>query len=255
MSDCGDRASLIQADLDGELDPAASMALAAHVKTCPTCTELQAALAALSVQVRAETPYFPAPASLHQSVRTALLAAEATARAPRPARLRLAWLRPATGWSFAAGALAAGLAAFMLRPAPGESILPGVMAAHVRATQPGHLLDVLSEDRHTVKPWFEGRLDFAPPVLSFPEQGFVLAGGRLDYLAGRPVAALVYRHDKHAVNLFVWPGTAIQAQGAENGFAWVRWSRDGMVFWAVSDLSASDMAAFAGLWRDGAGTR
>jgi len=121
-----------------------------------------------------------------------------------------------------------------------------VVADHIRALQPGHLLDVASTDQHTVKPWFDGRLDFAPPVKNLKADGFPLAGGRLDYLAGRAVAALVYGRRQHTINLFVWPSndSAGSGQGSRNGYNFQRWSLDGMALWAVSDISAQELAEF-----------
>ena len=128
-----------------------------------------------------------------------------------------------------------------------------VVAEHIRALQPGHLMDVVSTDQHTVKPWFDGRLDYAPPVQDFQAQGFPLAGARLDYLAGRPVAALVYQRRQHSIDLFVWPiGQQFDggpAEGSRRGYNFVRWTRGGQAFWAVSDLNPAELGEFVRLWR------
>jgi anti-sigma factor RsiW len=114
-------------------------------------------------------------------------------------------------------------------------------------------MDVVSTDQHTVKPWFDGRLDFAPPVKDLRSLGFPLAGGRLDYLAGRPVAALVYQRDKHLIDLYVWPDDGRLARGpadgSRNGYDFKRWSQNGMVFWAVSDLNGAELSDFVRLWK------
>jgi len=127
-----------------------------------------------------------------------------------------------------------------------------IVAGHIRALQPGHLEDVTSSDRHTVKPWFDGRIDFAPPVKDLANARFPLTGGRLDYAAGRPVAALVYQRDKHIIDLFIWPadaGPTPPESGQRQGYNFVHWSQDGMAFWAVSDLEANQLREFAETWR------
>ena len=163
----------------------------------------------------------------------------------RPARFGL----PA--FSFAAGAGVAALLLFVLPravPDPEGELVSG----HLRAMQPGHLIDVASSDRHTVKPWFEGKLDFAPPVADFAAGGFVLEGGRLDVIGGRRVAVLVYRRDKHPINLFIWPEPGLTETAAtRDGFALRRWQRDGLGFHAISDVDPAELAAFARLWQAG----
>ena len=135
----------------------------------------------------------------------------------------------------------------------GDGLPDDVVAGHIRALQPGHLMDVASTDQHTVKPWFDGRLDVAPPVKDFQAEGFLLVGGGLDYLAGRPVAALVYQRRQRVIDLFVWPdGRHVDRSSVNSdrgGYNVLRWSRDGMAFWAVSDLSAQELADFARLWQ------
>jgi anti-sigma factor RsiW len=165
--------------------------------------------------------------------------------------------RPAWPWwsllgsGFAAGALATVLTVLVVRqetPEP-SPLVAEVVSSHVRALMVDHLTDVASTDQHTVKPWFQGKLSYAPPVRDFKAQGFPLVGGRLEYLEGRPVAALVYRHGQHAINVFVWPGTAA-AQGPldRQGFHVRAWADAGMQFWAVSDVNAADLETLQRLW-------
>jgi anti-sigma factor RsiW len=151
-------------------------------------------------------------------------------------------------------ALAACLAVFVVLPDRGGPA-DTVVAAHIRALQPGHLMDVASTDQHTVKPWFDGRLDYAPPVRDLAAEGFPLAGGRLDYVGHWPVAALVYRRALHVIELFVWPadGASAANAGSRDGYNFVRWRQDGMTFWAVSDLNGRELAAFAAEWRKAGG--
>ncbi len=230
---CHDKRLLIQAEWDGELDAADAAALAAHVEGCAACAALRAELAGVSGRVRAEATRFAAPASLRAAVRPAA-----------PARHYWAY-----GGAFGAGmALAAGLAAVLVLPRGGTA-MPDVVAAHIRALQPGHLVDVVSSDRHTVKPWFDGRLDYAPPVRDFAGAGYRLVGGRLDYVAGRPVAALVYGRDKHLIDVFVWPGGQPGSSGTVQGYNVIAWSQGGMNFRAVSDLNTRELGALAGLLR------
>jgi anti-sigma factor RsiW len=236
---CIDMHLLVQAELDGELDAASAAALATHVEGCPGCAALQTELGLLSTQLRGGLTRHAAPASL----RAAILAQRP---AFAPTRRRPSW---GHGASFGAGmAVAATIAAFIVLPDKG-GVVPDIVAAHIRALQPGHLVDVASTDQHTVKPWFDGRLDYAPPVRDFAAQGFPLVGGRLDYLADRPIAALVYRRDKHLIDVFVWPGDRATADSTTQGYNVAGWTQDGMNFRAVSDLNAAELADFVRLLR------
>jgi anti-sigma factor RsiW len=232
---------LVQADHDGELSAAEAAELAAHLQECPDCRAVRQELADLSARLHTDVPRYTAPAALR-----AALAAQAA-----PANVVQFRARPwrALGLA-AAGAMAVAASVALWLPS-GTGGADEAVADHIRALQPGHLTDVLSTDQHTVKPWFDGRLDYAPPVRDFSAAGFPLLGGRLDYLAGRPVAALVYRRDKHLIDLFVWPeaGTAAPVARTVNGYNVVGWTADGMRFQAVSDLEPAGLERFAALWR------
>ena len=244
--DCEEIRLLIQADVDGELQPAEAARVAAHLQRCPACTEIQAQFLSLSERVRQEVSSYPASEAFR-----AALTARIAAAAPKPAVARR---RPTMiGAAFGAGFAVAACLALLVLPQQGIQLSDEVVASHVRALQPGHLMDVVSTDQHTVKPWFDGRLAFAPPVKDLAAIGFPLAGGRLDYLAGRPVAALIYRHGQHVIDLYVFSGADTRGQtsasGTRDGYNFVRWTADGMAYWAVSDLSGPELAAFAQQWQ------
>jgi anti-sigma factor RsiW len=247
-----DKVLLVQAEFDGELDAAQAVALARHRETCPVCTAAAAELVRTRALLRAPSLYQPAPQTLQTRVMERLAAARPLPPAPGRAGSRWRWWRPALGGFGFGAAVAAGLAFLVFMPA-NEGLLDQVVAGHIRALQPGHLEDVASSDRHTVKPWFDGRLDFAPPVKDLAAAGFPLRGGRLDYLGGRAVAALVYQRDRHLIDLFVWPekGATPLAPGAaeQHGYNIVHWSAGGMAFWAVSDVEAAQLEDFARTWR------
>ena len=263
---CAEMRLMVQADVDGELTPAEAARVAVHVDGCADCADLQAQLLALSGSIRREASYYPAPGALHAAIRSRIARA-----APQPAQdaampgmgqhaavrgrgrlLRPTWGRSAT---FGAGFALAACLALVVMPPRGDGLSDDVVAGHIRALQPGHLMDVVSTDQHTVKPWFDGRLAFAPPVRDFKAEGFPLVGGRLDYLAGRTVAALVYQRRQHVIDLYVWPDgrhfDRSPADGDHSGYNVQRWSRDGMAFWAVSDLDAQELADFVRLWQAG----
>lgn len=235
MSPCidpaGDWPLLVQADHDRELDAAEAARVAGHLRACPHCADWARDLAVLSAAI-AEQPRETAPPTLRRAVIF------------RPARRRAL---PMAGLA-AAAALAASLLLTLLPAAPDGA--EGLVASHIRALQPGHLIDVASSDRHTVRPWFAGRLDYAPPVRDLSAAGFTLLGGRQDYLDDRPVAALVYRRARHDIDLFIWPGTATRTPVLTSlrGYNLVRWSGDGMQMRAVSDLDGAELLALAQAW-------
>jgi anti-sigma factor RsiW len=229
---------------DGELDAVRAAEFETHLQACPACAQDLAAQQGLRRALGAADLYEKAPASLRARVR-AELAPSPAARAPRAAR-----------WRILAAAASLVLVSFGLwRTVPAwrndvaERELAGqVLDAHLRSLQLTHLTDVASTDQHTVKPWFVGKLDFAPAVVDLASDGFPLVGGRLDVVGGQSVAALVYARRKHVINVFVWPSEKSDAAlrtGAERGYTWIRWTRRGMRFWAVSDVAAADLEEFA----------
>lgn len=237
VSACPERQFLIQAEIDGELDAAASAELQTHLRDCPGCARLHADLLALSHRLRADLPVHTAPPLLRASWQR------------RAASRRLAPFAALIGGA----AIAAGVMLLLPQPdrGPDRGLDAELAASHVRALQPGHLTDVLSSSQHTVKPWFDGRIDYAPPVRDFAVEGFPLVGGRLDYVGGRPVAVLVYQRDRHVIDLYLWPAPGADAPPARSGghgYAIVGWTRDGMAFRAVSDVEPEELLRFAQLW-------
>jgi anti-sigma factor RsiW len=240
---CAPHHLLIQADLDGELDVAASATLAAHVAGCTKCAALRDELAQLSTRLRSELPRHAAPDAL----RDRLMQGAAVVRMPTAAN-RTKQRRILAIGSFGAGAAIAATLLLLLLP-PRDDVDSELVSLHLRALQPGHLMDVVSTDQHTVKPWFDGRIDFAPTVKDLAASGFPLVGGRLDALGGRPVAALVYSHGKHLIDVVVEPGASPDAGSvSRQGYSIVSWTSDGLSYRAVSDVAAADLDQFVRLW-------
>ncbi|MGC2412394.1 MAG: anti-sigma factor [Stellaceae bacterium] len=255
-----DQVLLVQAELDGELDAAQAAALAAHRATCPICEAAAVELARARTLIAGEL-HSGLDQRMPEEVRGRVMAQIRAASALAPSQAlpgkpgREGWWP--RWWSAAAGfglggACAAALALLVLLPRQ-PNIVDDIVAGHIRALQPGHLEDVVSTDQHTVKPWFDGRIDFAPPVKDLAAERFPLRGGRLDYVGGRPVAALVYQHDKHLIDLYIWPAGTGAAHppevAARHGYNVVHWTQDGMALWAVSDLEVSLLREFAEDWR------
>jgi anti-sigma factor RsiW len=244
---------LVQAEFDRELDAADALRAAQHRQACAECRDAYAQLSATQALLRESAPRYQAPESLRRALRAGLsVTREPATSLAAPARRH--WGRD--GLSFGLGAaLAASIALLVITPTQ-PSLLDQVVAGHVRALQPGHLEDVVSTDQHTVKPWFDGRIDFAPPVKDLAAKRFPLLGGRLDYLNDRPVAALVYGSDKHVIDLYDWPlskertpSAPVPQSATRNGYNTVRWHENGMEFWAVSDLEAAKLNDFVRDWR------
>jgi anti-sigma factor RsiW len=232
---CDELGRNLDAYADGELDVDSAHDVRDHASGCPNCRRRISEREALGSLLRA-APYYSAPESLRTN-----LAARTT---------RSIWPRRVFTWAAAAaiaGVLAGGVALLRTTSAPGTGIADEVVAGHVRSLMADHLFDVQSTDRHTVKPWFLGKLDFSPPVVDPAAAGFPLVGGRLDYLDGRPVAALVYQRHKHTINVFVFPASGAAATPTSvqvRGFQVHHWISGGMSFWAVSDLNEAELTQF-----------
>jgi anti-sigma factor RsiW len=240
MTTCPDKELLLGALIDGELDAANVQAVETHLATCHGCAQQLARLQALREELRTPGVAPRAPEALRRRIE-ADLAREDRARRPR--------LRAAAPWAVSGvmTALAASFAVLAIHPASG-GLEDELVADHIRSTLASHLVDVQTSDRHTVKPWFNGKIDFAPPVADLADRGFPLVGGRLDYVRNRPVAALVYRRSRHLINLFVWPSSPGPSrppeQASRQGYAVEHWRSGGLEFWAVSDVEPHDLAAF-----------
>ena len=276
--DCTEARDLVGAMIDRELDLRSEAEVREHVSSCPACgaeyARQQAVRAALQGIPAYEPPDRLVAAIRRRTVGQASLPASVggterdfpTPKADRPGHINRARpegspvMRPLGGPRLAAiGLLFAcvALAGFFLgrnTRAPSSaavSISQEVVACHVRSLMAGHLLDVVSTDKHTVKPWYAGRLSFSPPVIDLSDSGYTLAGGRLDYVDGHPAAALVYRVRKHIVNVFVWPEGAANTSPSrlvsnpDLGYNIEQWQSAGMSWWAVSDMSSGDLARFA----------
>lgn len=241
--------SLMDALLDGELDLSTQLGVEQHLAGCPACHAIHQQQQALRTALRAEAGYHRARPALTAGIRSALDKLDAASGTKRRSAPR--WLGLAASVAVAA-MLGSGITFWLAGPAPDDRLIQEVIASHVRAQMvAGRTIDVSSSDSHTVKPWFNGKLDFAPPVLDLTTQGFPLVGGRLDYLTNRPVAALVYRHRQHLINLFVWPvvdrpDMATHAL-TRQGYQVIYWSDAAMHYWAISDLNADALASFSRL--------
>jgi anti-sigma factor RsiW len=234
--------------LDGELDLVNAVAVEEHLKTCARCAQAHANQQALQAAIRGARLYAPAPIALQKRIQTSLRQADTSARAPWAVRPR--WYSVALALACVA-VLVWGLGRTWVVPAADDRLAMEVLNSHVRSLMTDHLTDVVSSDRHTVKPWFAGKLDFSPTVEDLASQGYPLTGGRLDYLDGRPVAALVYQRQRHIINLFSWPapqaGDTPAAIEVRQGYNQIHWTQAGMTYWAVSDLNVDELQAFVQL--------
>ena len=234
-----DQAQRLEAYLDGELDAANAAAVEQHLETCIECAALRAQLLALRSALRENATYHRAEPALRARIRRSL---DDAAPQPRVAQ----WFR--TAWAGAAGgvgatALAASLAFFFMVPAASDPLITDITNAHLRSIASEHLIDVVSTDRHTVKPWLAAHADLSPPVADFSKQGFKLIGGRVDFLEGVRAAVTVYRHGAHIVNVFAWAGYTedLPDFATRNGYHIVFWRSGNLVFCAISDTAVDDI--------------
>jgi anti-sigma factor RsiW len=254
-SPCPERELLLHGLADGELDAANALALENHLQSCEGCAAAYSNVLRQKELIKGDGVRFRAPEPLRARVLAAIAIAKGDTGAvpskalpPRPSAAvpgRRRYGFGQAGAVLSAMALAASLVLFVSSSNSPPGIGQELAAAHVRSLLVSHLTDVASSDQHTVKPWFLGKLDFAPPVINLEQKGFPLIGGRLDYAGGRVVPALVYRRNSHAINLFVWPaGKPGPASENVGGYHIVSWTQGGFTYAAVSDLNLEELRAF-----------
>lgn len=248
---CKRTLELLPAHLDQELGLSESSEIDQHLQSCVSCRNAFASQSALRDAVKQHATYFQAPADLGNRISAALPEYEETST---PAKLH-AWRWGSWRW-FNAGTLLASLVVlvwsaglYLSTPSPTELLAEEVLSSHVRSLMVNHIADVISTDQHTVKPWFDGKLDFSPTVRDLTNLGFPLVGGRLDYLDHRSVAALIYRHRLHLINVYIWPASnerqsAFHTQSIQ-GYHLIHWREAGMVYWMISDLDPRDLMTLA----------
>ncbi len=245
---CREVHNLIDGYIDDELDLVSNLGIEQHLQICPACGRLYRSRQALQTLVHTDSLSHKAPAHLQKRIRSSLRQAE---------RREFPWRRSTFAMMGAAAVLLVALVTSWILiknvapPAMDGSLTQAVLDSHVRSLMVNHLVDVRSTNQHTVKPWFDGKLDFSPVVIDLAQEGYPLIGGRLDYLDGRPVAALVYQHETHVINLFTWPTTSADSPVTtvtRQGYHIMTWIKSGMVYWAVSDVEESKLQTFVRLF-------
>jgi anti-sigma factor RsiW len=242
---CHEIHPLLHAYVDSELDVMPSLEVDRHLKACAGCTALKRSLESLRSAIRNSDLAYRAPESLRARIRESVSdTSEETPRRPQP----LVWQL------LALGSIGFAIVTLLLQPVvtDRDRLADAAISDHVRSLMPGHLMDVASSDQHTVKPWFNGKIDFAPEVKDFAAQGFPLIGGRLDYLDGQTVVALVYRRNQHTINVFVWPAKKSASSNVEDrrGYSIINRDFNGLHYCIVSDLNGKELGDFAKLWGD-----
>ena len=227
-----DETMLVHAYLDGELDPARALEVERHIGTCADCAAEKVQIEELRAAMRAQMPYYRASPALRAKL--------------RQDGVREPWYR--TVWTgFAGGvgasALAASLVFALMLPPAADALIADVTNAHLRSIASGHIIDVASTDRHTVKPWLATHADLSPPVGDFSREGFKLEGGRVDFVDGARAAVTVYRHGAHVINVFAWTNyeQRVPEMATRNGYHIVFWRQGNLVFCAISDIALDDM--------------
>jgi anti-sigma factor RsiW len=244
---CQETRNLIHPYFDGELDLVKSLEIEAHLNDCQSCRQAFNELRSLHSALSDNALRFEPPAALRNRVRSAVR--KESGEIDRSWRLSYRWLLGAAACASLAIVILALFA--LLNRSSVAPIEQEIVSSHVRSLMEKHLTDVPSSDHHTVKPWFNGRLDFSPSVKDLTADGFALVGGRIDYIGNRPVAALVYQRRQHYINLFIWPATGSTAAGrralVHQGYNLIYWTDSGMNYWAISDLNLAELQQFVEL--------
>jgi anti-sigma factor RsiW len=224
--DCKQTRELLTAHADGELGVTETIAIEHHLTFCVECNGLFAEQVRVSRAMKKHTAYFAAPANLAERIKATLPVAQPSTLPGKHRSVNWGWWKVGIGAVFAT-LVASNIMLYHALPSYEEQIGDEVIASHVRSLISNRTTDVLSTDQHTVKPWFNGKIDFSPPVADLSTQGFSLTGGRLDYIHGRSVAALVYARRKHAIDLYIWPTVAEQEatvqSNAYHGYHILHW--------------------------------
>jgi anti-sigma factor RsiW len=241
---------LIEGYLDEELGSDTRAEVQEHLTHCPACSEIYARIQQQKVDIRAMAPSYTAPDFLKHSVRNALRLEAQRETATHSRHVNWRWLAIAASILLVVS-MAWNVTRLLPGPAGNDLLAQNILSSHVRSLIGTHLLDVPSSDQHTVKPWFNGKLDFSPQVKDLASQGFPLIGGRIEYLSDRTVAALVYGRRQHVINLFTWPAASFTGNISEwsrNGYNLVHWTDSGMTYWAVSDITSAELQQFKNLY-------
>ena len=263
---CEEAIKLMDGYLDGELDPITNQAIEQHLRDCGRCDQAYKTHGSLIRAIGNATPYYKAPAGLRERIQSSLreeMAERPTHSVARDVQPLFSGRQPQprtipweTSWNWLALAAAVIFAAIIAwnlvprlqRPGADQFLATQLIASHVRSLMANHLADVASSDQHTVKPWLDAKLDFAPAVVDLSQKGFPLIGGRLDYLDNRPVAALIYQRRKHFINLFVWPAGSDAARSTKTmtrqGYQLSHWIHSDFNYWAVSDINERELEEF-----------
>jgi mycothiol system anti-sigma-R factor len=245
---CTDIQAALPGYIDGELDPLRNLEIEQHLQHCAACSKAYKADQTLQTAIRTGAPYYPAPADLRKRIRSSI--GQERKGAPVFPAMPWRWL------SLAASVAVVVILAWNVVPRPSgldaeQLMAQEVVASHVRSLMASHLVDVSSSDRHVVKPWFTGKLDFSPSVVDLTDHGFPLIGGRLDYLDKRPVAAVVYKRREHVINLFIRPAghdsPVAHKPVTPQGYHLFSWTQSGMTYVAISDLTTNEMQEFVRL--------